>query len=32
MHEIGSQDYARRRYGIDAGTIAERVRAALRAA
>ena len=32
MHEIGSQDYARRRYGIDAGTIAERVRAALRSA
>jgi len=30
LHEIGSQDYARRRYGIDAATIASRVRAALR--
>jgi transketolase len=29
LHEIGSQDYARRRYGIDARTIAARVRAAL---
>jgi transketolase len=30
LHEIGSQDYARRHYGIDAATIASRVRAALR--
>lgn len=31
MHEVGSQEYARRRYGIDAQTIATRVRAALHA-
>ena len=30
LHEIGSQDYARRHYGIDGATIASRVRAALR--
>jgi transketolase len=31
LHEIGSQDYARRRYGIHAENIAAQVRSALRA-
>src|SRR6267378_6105777 len=31
LHEIGSQDYARRRYGIHAENIASQVRSALRA-
>jgi len=29
MHEIGSQDYARRRYGLDGENMARRIRAAL---